>query len=224
MRSGIKKRNHSWENTFLPWAWRGNDRFGLPARHLLPLYKYHTVIAQDGHDYFRLGRIGRQAEELMSKGEIDRCIIIGVPYKNVRERRNTYHPEGSKFASYKRFIANELVPFIDKEYPTYQVGYGRTMIGDSSAEPFRSWRRLTIRTCLETSSCSLRMLTGTCWMPSGSRRISNRFPFIIKSEKRNRRSHDGRPGSWFHRAERRAQTAAGKQTVWIHVWNLRRGS
>ncbi|AJH23498.1 MULTISPECIES: esterase family protein [Bacillus amyloliquefaciens group] len=102
----------------------------LPAT-FSPLYKYHTVIAQDGHDYFRLGRIGRQAEELMSKGEIDRCIIIGVPYKNVRERRNTYHPEGSKFASYKRFIANELVPFIDKEYPTYQVGYGRTMIGDS---------------------------------------------------------------------------------------------
>ncbi|KXZ18942.1 esterase family protein [Bacillus nakamurai] len=96
-----------------------------------PLHKYHTVIAQDGHDYFRLGRIGRQAEELMSKGEIDRCIIIGVPYKNVQERRNTYHPEGSKFASYKRFIANELVPFIDKEYPTYQVGFGRTMIGDS---------------------------------------------------------------------------------------------
>ncbi|WP_426381870.1 alpha/beta hydrolase-fold protein [Bacillus velezensis] len=70
----------------------------LPAT-FSPLYKYHTVIAQDGAmNYFRLGRIGASAEELMSKGEIDRCIIIGVPYKNVRERRNTYHPEGSKFA------------------------------------------------------------------------------------------------------------------------------
>ncbi|WP_249712929.1 alpha/beta hydrolase-fold protein, partial [Bacillus cereus] len=86
------------------------------AATFFPEAEYHTVIAQDGHDYFRLGRIGRQAEELMSKEEIDRCIIIGVPYKSVRERRNTYHPEGSKYASYNRFIANELVPLIDKEY------------------------------------------------------------------------------------------------------------
>lgn len=96
-----------------------------------PLYKYHLIIAQDGHDYFRLGRIGRQVEYLLSKREIDRSIIIGVPYQNVKERREMYHPEGSKFASYKRFIANELIPYADSEYPTYEVGYGRTLIGDS---------------------------------------------------------------------------------------------
>lgn len=102
----------------------------LPSNYS-PLYKYHVIIAQDYHDYFRLGRIGRQVEELLSKREIDRSIIIGVPYKNVKERRNTYHPEGSKFSAYKRFIAHELVPFADDEYPTYQIGYYRTLIGDS---------------------------------------------------------------------------------------------
>ncbi|MCY8785726.1 esterase family protein [Bacillus spizizenii] len=102
----------------------------LPSNYS-PLYKYHVIITQDGHDYFRLGRIGRQVEELLSKREIDRSIIIGVPYKDVKERRKTYHPEGSKFSAYKRFIAHELVPFADDEYPTYQVGYGRTLIGDS---------------------------------------------------------------------------------------------
>jgi enterochelin esterase family protein len=79
---------------------------------------------QDGHDYFRLGRISRQVEELLANGEIERSIIIGIPYKNVQERRLTYHPEGSKFEAYKRFLANELVPFADSEYPTYQVGSG----------------------------------------------------------------------------------------------------
>ncbi|MED2944123.1 esterase family protein [Bacillus swezeyi] len=102
----------------------------LPASYS-PLYKYHVIIAQDGHDYFRLGRISRQLEELLKNGEIERSIIIGVPYKNVKERRLTYHPEGSKFEAYKRFLANELVPFADREYPTYQVGSGRTLIGDS---------------------------------------------------------------------------------------------
>ncbi|MDA7026141.1 esterase family protein [Bacillus sp. CLL-7-23] len=102
----------------------------LPAAYS-PLYKYHVLIAQDGHDYFRLGRISRQIEELWKNGEIERTIVIGIPYKNVQERRHTYHPEGAKFEAYKRFLAHELVPFIDQEYPTYQVGSSRTLIGDS---------------------------------------------------------------------------------------------
>lgn len=63
----------------------------LPVNYS-PLYTYHVIIAQDGHDYFRLGKIGRQAEELMQNKEMERSIIIGVPYENVTERRNTYHP------------------------------------------------------------------------------------------------------------------------------------
>ncbi|MGE6675216.1 alpha/beta hydrolase [Bacillus pumilus] len=102
----------------------------LPVNYS-PLYTYHVIIAQDGHDYFRLGKIGRQAEELMQNKEMERSIIIGIPYENVTERRNTYHPDGTKFEAYKRFLANELVPYIDTHYPTYQIGSGRTFIGDS---------------------------------------------------------------------------------------------
>ncbi|MCD7035014.1 esterase family protein [Metabacillus sp. GX 13764] len=98
-----------------------------------PLYKYTLLIAQDGQDYFRLGRISRQAEELMELSEIDNVIIVGIPYKNREERWEKYHPEGSQFSQYKRFLAHELVPFLDKEYPTYQVGQGRALIGDSLA-------------------------------------------------------------------------------------------
>lgn len=96
-----------------------------------PLYSYHVIIAQDGHDYFRLGRVARQVEALMKDEQIEKSIVVGIPYKNVRERRNTYRPDGEKFEAYKRFLAKELVSYIDQSFPTYQVGSGRTLIGDS---------------------------------------------------------------------------------------------
>ena len=35
--------------------------------------------------------------------------------------------------AYIRFLAHELVPYIDDNYPTYQIGAGRALIGDSLA-------------------------------------------------------------------------------------------
>jgi len=104
----------------------------LPANYS-PLYKYSVLIASDGKDYFQLGRISRVVDELYDQKEIENLIIVGVPYKSVKDRREKYHPEGSKHAAYTRFIAQELVPFIDTNYPTYQMGMGRALIGDSLA-------------------------------------------------------------------------------------------
>ncbi|WP_419961434.1 alpha/beta hydrolase [Psychrobacillus sp. BM2] len=98
-----------------------------------PLYKYSVLIASDGKDYFQLGRISRVADELYEEEAIENIIIVGVPYKNVKDRRDKYHPDGSQHASYIRFLAQELVPYIDENYPTYQVGMGRSLIGDSLA-------------------------------------------------------------------------------------------
>jgi enterochelin esterase-like enzyme len=102
----------------------------LPANYS-PLYKYSLLIAQDGRDYFQLGRIGRLADELLFNKEIENLIIIGVPYKNVADRRRKYHPDGEQYHEYVRFLAHELVPFLDKEFPTYQMGSTRGLIGDS---------------------------------------------------------------------------------------------
>jgi enterochelin esterase-like enzyme len=102
----------------------------LPENFSL-LYKYSLLIAQDGQDYFRLGRVGRQVEALMKNDEIENVIVVGIPYKDVGDRREKYHPNGAKFSGYVRFLAHELVPFLDQEFPTYQVGYGRALIGDS---------------------------------------------------------------------------------------------
>lgn len=104
----------------------------IPANYS-PLYKYTVLIASDGKDYFQLGRIPRVADELLENKEIENMIIVGVPYKSVEDRRRKYHPSGEQHDAYLRFLAHELVPYIDEKYPTYQIGMGRALIGDSLA-------------------------------------------------------------------------------------------
>lgn len=104
----------------------------LPANYS-PLYKYSLLIAQDGRDYFQLGRIGRVADELLGNKEIENVIIAGIPYTSVEDRRRKYHPDGDQHQAYIRFLAHELVPYLDKEFPTFQMGMGRALIGDSLA-------------------------------------------------------------------------------------------
>jgi enterochelin esterase-like enzyme len=102
----------------------------LPAT-FSPLYKYSLLIAQDGKDYFQLGRIPRLADDFLNNKEIENMIIVGVPYKDVEDRRRKYHPHGEENGAYIRFLAHELVPYLDEHYPTYHMGMGRALIGDS---------------------------------------------------------------------------------------------
>ena len=104
----------------------------LPANYS-PLYKYTVLIASDGKDYFQLGRIPRVVDELLDNKEIENIIVVGVPYKSVEDRNNKYEPTGKQHGAYLRFLAHELAPYLDEHYPTYQVGMGRTLIGDSLA-------------------------------------------------------------------------------------------
>lgn len=104
----------------------------LPAS-FSPLYKYSIVIAQDGKDYFQLGRIGRIADELLKNQEIENVMIVGIPYKDVADRKRKYHPDGEQHEAYIRFLAHELVPYLDREFPTYQMGMTRALMGDSLA-------------------------------------------------------------------------------------------
>ncbi|MEI5906565.1 esterase family protein [Bacillus spongiae] len=98
-----------------------------------PLYKYSLLIVQDGKDYIQLGRLPRLADQLLDNDEIDNTIIVAIPYNNVKDRRNKYHPEGEQSEAYIRFIAHELTPYLDKIFPTYQMGMGRILMGDSLA-------------------------------------------------------------------------------------------
>ncbi|WP_088102447.1 esterase family protein [Halalkalibacter urbisdiaboli] len=98
-----------------------------------PLSTYDLLICQDGNDYFQLGRIPRQVEELIEEAEIRDVIVVGVPYPNVNERRKRYHPNGEKVEAYLRFLCDELVPYLDATFSTHQLASGRTLAGDSLA-------------------------------------------------------------------------------------------
>ncbi|MEK3887352.1 alpha/beta hydrolase [Bacillus sp. FSL K6-3431] len=97
------------------------------------LYNYSVVIVQDGKDYFQMGRLARYADELINDGEIENIIMVGVHYKSIQDRRNKYHPQGDEHQAYIRFLAHELVPWLDRNYPTYEVGKSRALMGDSLA-------------------------------------------------------------------------------------------
>lgn len=102
----------------------------LPADYS-PFCQYSLLIAQDGKDYFRFGRIARVVDEYLYEGEIENLIIAGIPYKTVPDRWRKYHPDGEQHHSYIRFLANEVVPLLDREFSTSQMGSTRALIGDS---------------------------------------------------------------------------------------------
>ncbi|MDN4523607.1 alpha/beta hydrolase [Fictibacillus fluitans] len=95
------------------------------------LKKYPVLIAQDGPDYFQLGRLASTADELIQSGDIEPMIIIGIAHQRGDDRHQKYHPIGSKHSSYLRFMSNELPAYINQEFNTYLLGSGICLIGDS---------------------------------------------------------------------------------------------
>lgn len=104
----------------------------IPANYS-PLYKYNLCIASDGRDYFQLGGIPRLADRLIDDYEIEQTIFVGVPYKDGKDRSRKYIPTGDLFESYMRFLAHELVPYLDENYSTLGLASSRALIGDSMA-------------------------------------------------------------------------------------------
>jgi enterochelin esterase-like enzyme len=98
-----------------------------------PLYTYPVLFALDGNDYFKLGKIIPTIEQLISNSEIKECIIVGIPYKNIQDRRVKYHPSGDKHEQYKAFIIKELTPYINQEFATHQLASGHVLMGESLA-------------------------------------------------------------------------------------------
>ncbi|MGY4689556.1 alpha/beta hydrolase [Salibacterium sp. K-3] len=107
--------------------------FDLPVYlppHYSPLYTYHLAIAQDGRDYFQLGKAGRKLETAMKDGA-EQTIVVGVPYPDTAVRRTWYHPDNPDHHAYMSFLASELLPFLEQTFPTYELPYGRILMGDS---------------------------------------------------------------------------------------------
>ncbi|KGL44535.1 alpha/beta hydrolase [Listeria booriae] len=96
-----------------------------------PLSKYPFFLVQDGKDYFQFGKLARFADELVDDKTIQEAIFVGIPYKTVEDRREKYHPDGPQNEAYIRFLAHELVPYIEDNFPTYHMGASRFLMGDS---------------------------------------------------------------------------------------------
>lgn len=116
----------------------------IPSRHLgteerimiytphrySPLYSYPVLYIQDGDDYLSLGRLPSLLDQLSSTREIQDVIAVFIPVdKAVRTSR--YHPKGEAHVAYKRFLAEEVVSYVDRHYSTHPLGQARTLLGES---------------------------------------------------------------------------------------------
>jgi enterochelin esterase-like enzyme len=94
------------------------------------LLSYPVLYCQDGEDFFNFGRIVTQANTLILKNGLDPFLIIGVDVDK-KLRWSEYHPEGERFARYCAFFAEELLPYIEENYPARTRRDERVIAGDS---------------------------------------------------------------------------------------------
>lgn len=104
----------------------------LPPEYT-PFNDYPICIAQDGKDYFQLGRIARTLDELNNNFEIEPFIFFGIPYQSVPDRRRKYHPDGEKHQQYIQFLVNEFLPYVEENFPLQKTATARALAGDSLA-------------------------------------------------------------------------------------------
>lgn len=94
------------------------------------LLSYPIVYAQDGQDMFMYGRIATIANYLILEKNMEPIIIVGVDVDK-KHRTSEYSPIGEKNQAYKQFFVDELIPFIENDYPVRKSGIDRLLIGDS---------------------------------------------------------------------------------------------
>lgn len=109
------------------------------ARRLPALYLQDGQNLFDGATSFVPGmywRIGETADELIGKGLVQPLIIVGI-YNIGKARINEYTPTqdrragGGRADRYAKFLTQEVMPFIERQYPLLS-GPATTGIGGSS--------------------------------------------------------------------------------------------
>jgi enterochelin esterase-like enzyme len=88
------------------------------------------VYCQDGEQFFNFGRIATAAERLAFEEGRLAPLIVGIDV-DVRKRTEEYAPGGSRFADYCRFVAEELLPWVEAKYGAAPSPEERIVAGDS---------------------------------------------------------------------------------------------
>ncbi|WP_040951267.1 alpha/beta hydrolase [Gorillibacterium massiliense] len=94
------------------------------------LQTYPVVYCQDGIEFFNFGRIATHTNYLVLEEDMEPPIIVGIAV-DLPNRSQEYSPAGDRYAAYCRFITEELLPFIEGEFPVRNDNDGRILAGDS---------------------------------------------------------------------------------------------
>jgi enterochelin esterase-like enzyme len=91
---------------------------------------YPVVYCQDGEDFFNFGRIATHTQRLILEEEWDPFVIVGVDVDK-KLRTSEYAADGQRHPLYTRFFAEELIPWVESQYPVRDVPEQRILAGDS---------------------------------------------------------------------------------------------
>jgi enterochelin esterase-like enzyme len=94
------------------------------------LLSYPVVYCQDGEEFFNFGRIATTANQLILDDDIEPFIIVGVEV-NVKVRTQEYAPFGSRHEAYTSCFTEEIIPFVENNYPVRRSADERILAGDS---------------------------------------------------------------------------------------------
>jgi enterochelin esterase-like enzyme len=94
------------------------------------LISYPVLYTQDGEEFFNLGRIATQTNQLILENEIAPLIIVGV-FTDKRVRTEEYGLGYSQNAEYVNFFMKEVIPFVESNYPVRTDRNQRVLTGDS---------------------------------------------------------------------------------------------
>lgn len=91
---------------------------------------YPVIYCQDGEEFFNFGRIATLAGRLIIEEDIEPFIIVGVEV-DVAVRTQEYAPFGNRFEQYLSCFAEEIIPYIEHNYPVRRTPSERIIAGDS---------------------------------------------------------------------------------------------
>ncbi|SHF30726.1 Enterochelin esterase [Seinonella peptonophila] len=86
---------------------------------LPPEYKpdqlYPILLLHDGRDYFQMGRLITQTNQLLAQNEIHPVIMVALPIQK-EQRNQEYSPSGKTHMQHLEFVAQEVIPMIKEKY------------------------------------------------------------------------------------------------------------
>ncbi|MGG0822398.1 alpha/beta hydrolase-fold protein [Paenibacillus turicensis] len=94
------------------------------------ILSYPVIYCQDGEEFFNFGRIATIANHLILDEDIEPFIIVGVEV-DTKVRTSEYAPFGERFEAYTSCFVDEIIPFVERNYPVRQEASERILAGDS---------------------------------------------------------------------------------------------